>query len=206
MAIHPSVLAWRMPRTEETGGLQSLGLQTVRHHWVTKHIWTGEHSVTWHQKLHGSPGGPGDFGRRGHPTVQALGPEGTGELLGSILHVGRWTPSAHHSWLPPVSLGSSTKSLPGKVMGFPGGRVVKDPPANAGDLGPIPGSGRPSWEGMATHANILAPMDGGAWQAAVHGVTKMLDTTEWLNTHTHTQWTVALIWERKCKFVATWRS
>ena len=32
MAIHPSILAWRMPRTEEPGGLQSLGLQTVRHH------------------------------------------------------------------------------------------------------------------------------------------------------------------------------
>ena len=27
MATHPSILAWRIPWTEELGGLQSLGLQ-----------------------------------------------------------------------------------------------------------------------------------------------------------------------------------
>ena len=27
MASHSSILAWRIPRTEETGGLQSIGLQ-----------------------------------------------------------------------------------------------------------------------------------------------------------------------------------
>ena len=40
----------------------------------------------------------------------------------------------------------------------------------------------PLEEGMATHSNVLAwriPMDRGAWQAAVHGVTKS-------RTHTHT--------------------
>ena len=32
MASHSSILAWRIiPRTEETGGVQSLGLQRVRH-------------------------------------------------------------------------------------------------------------------------------------------------------------------------------
>ena len=31
MATHSSVLAWRIPRTEEPGGLQSLGSQRVRH-------------------------------------------------------------------------------------------------------------------------------------------------------------------------------
>ena len=30
-----SFLAWRIPWTEETGGLQSTGLQRVRHHWAT---------------------------------------------------------------------------------------------------------------------------------------------------------------------------
>ena len=29
-ATHSSILAWRIPRTEELGGLQSLGLQRVR--------------------------------------------------------------------------------------------------------------------------------------------------------------------------------
>ena len=35
MVTHSSILAWRIPWTEEPGGLQSMGLQRVRHHWVT---------------------------------------------------------------------------------------------------------------------------------------------------------------------------
>ena len=31
MATHSSILAWRIPWTEELSGLQSLGLQSVRH-------------------------------------------------------------------------------------------------------------------------------------------------------------------------------
>ena len=31
MAIHSSILAWRIPWTEESGGLQSIGLQRIRH-------------------------------------------------------------------------------------------------------------------------------------------------------------------------------
>ena len=31
MAIHSSILAWRMPWTEEPGGLQSMGSQRVGH-------------------------------------------------------------------------------------------------------------------------------------------------------------------------------
>ena len=33
MAIHSSILAWRIPWTEEPGGLQSIGLQRVGHNW-----------------------------------------------------------------------------------------------------------------------------------------------------------------------------
>ena len=32
MATHSSILAWRIPRTEELGGLQSTGLQRVGHY------------------------------------------------------------------------------------------------------------------------------------------------------------------------------
>ena len=42
---------------------------------------------------------------------------------------------------------------------FPGGSMVKNTPANAGDsgdMGLIPGSGRSPGGGMATHCNILA--------------------------------------------------
>ena len=31
MAIHSSILAWRLPWTDETGGLRSIGLQRVGH-------------------------------------------------------------------------------------------------------------------------------------------------------------------------------
>ena len=37
MATHSSILAWRIPWTEEPGGLQSIGLQRVGHDWTTKH-------------------------------------------------------------------------------------------------------------------------------------------------------------------------
>ena len=33
MATHSSILAWRLPWTEESGGLQSMGLYRVRHDW-----------------------------------------------------------------------------------------------------------------------------------------------------------------------------
>ena len=35
MASHSSILAWRIPWTEEPGGLQSTGLQRVGHDWAT---------------------------------------------------------------------------------------------------------------------------------------------------------------------------
>ena len=34
MATHSSILAWRIPWTEEPGGLQSVGSQRVRHNWI----------------------------------------------------------------------------------------------------------------------------------------------------------------------------
>ena len=33
MATHSSIFAWRIPQTEEPGGLQSMGLQRVEHDW-----------------------------------------------------------------------------------------------------------------------------------------------------------------------------
>ena len=35
VAPHSSILAWRIPRLEEPGGLQSMGSQRVRHDWAT---------------------------------------------------------------------------------------------------------------------------------------------------------------------------
>ena len=36
MATHSSILAWRIPWTEERGGLQSMELQRVGLEWATK--------------------------------------------------------------------------------------------------------------------------------------------------------------------------
>ena len=40
MAAHSSIVAWKIPWTEEPGRLQSMGLQRVRHDWVTEQNWT----------------------------------------------------------------------------------------------------------------------------------------------------------------------
>ena len=60
-------------------------------------------------------------------------------------------------------------------MGFPSGSDGKESACNAGDLGLIPGLRRSPGGG---HSNPLQysclenPMERGAWQATVHGVTK----------------------------------
>ena len=38
--LPPSILAWRLPWTEEPGGLQSMGSQRVRHDWARTHTHT----------------------------------------------------------------------------------------------------------------------------------------------------------------------
>ena len=58
--------------------------------------------------------------------------------------------------------------------------MVKNLPANAGDVGLIPGSERSPGEGNDNplqYSCLENPMDRGAWQATVHGVTKELDAT-----------------------------
>ena len=57
----------------------------------------------------------------------------------------------------------------------PRGSVVKNPPAHARDMGSVPGSGRPPGEGNGNplqYSCLGNPMDGGAWWATVHGLTK----------------------------------
>ena len=40
MATHSSILAWKIPRTEDPGGLQSMGLQRVVHNCAHAHTLT----------------------------------------------------------------------------------------------------------------------------------------------------------------------
>ena len=61
--------------------------------------------------------------------------------------------------------------------------MLKNPPANAGDLrdrGSIPGSGRSLGVENGNplqYSYLRNPMDRGAWQATVHGTTKQSDMT-----------------------------
>ena len=56
-----------------------------------------------------------------------------------------------------------------------GGSDGKESACNMGDPGSIPGLGRSLGEGNGNplqHSCLENPMDGGAWKAAVHGVTE----------------------------------
>ena len=62
--------------------------------------------------------------------------------------------------------------------GFPGGSVVKNPPANAEDSGSVSGSSRSPGEGNGNppQDSCLGNLtDRGAWRATVHGVAKEQD-------------------------------
>ena len=65
--------------------------------------------------------------------------------------------------------------LLGVFKGFPGGSDDKAAAYNAGDLGLIPGLGRSLGERNGNplqYSRLENAMDGGAWEAAVHGVAK----------------------------------
>ena len=62
------------------------------------------------------------------------------------------------------------------VVVIPGGSVIKNLPANAGDSGLIPGLGRSPEEGNGNplqYSCLQSPMDRGAWWATVQGVARL---------------------------------
>ena len=92
-----------------------------------------------------------------------------------------------HLWWPFLHLWM----LPSPEFGFPGGSVVKNLPANAGDTrdtGLIPESGRSPGEGNSNslwYSCLEHSMDRWAWQATVLGFMKSR-TQLGAHTHTHT--------------------
>ena len=59
------------------------------------------------------------------------------------------------------------------LRGFPGGSVIKNLPANRGDMGLIPESGRSLGKGNGNQRQYSClgnPVDRGAWWATVHGL------------------------------------
>ena len=106
-----------------------------------------------------------------------------------------------------------------KTKDFPGGSVVKNLPANAGDakdMGSVPGLERSPGGG---HGNPLQyscqenPMDRGDWQTTVQEVAKSWTWLKWLSMHTikqngqnidnYWQWVVC-IWEFTKLFSLLW--
>ena len=69
-------------------------------------------------------------------------------------------------------------------MDFPGGSVVTNVPASAGDVGSIPESGRSPGGGNGNplqHSCLENSMDRGPWQATISWSSKELDITEHTN-------------------------
>ena len=58
IATHSSILAWRIPWTEEPGRLQSTGSQRVEHDWVTSHTSILAWRIPWTEE----PGGLQSWG------------------------------------------------------------------------------------------------------------------------------------------------
>ena len=85
-------------------------------------------------------------------------------------------------------------------VGLPWWLSNKESTCNAGatgDTGSVPELRRSPEEGMAAHSSILAwriPMDRGAWQATVQGVTKSQIQLKRLSTHAHTMFTLIFHW------------
>ena len=78
--------------------------------------------------------------------------------------------------------------------GFPCGSAVKNPPANAGDAGSIPRSGRSPGKGTGNplqYSCLENSMDRAAWRATLHGVAKsqapLTDKHTHTRAHTHTR-------------------
>ena len=85
--------------------------------------------------------------------------------------------------------------------------VVKNLPANAGDLGSIPGLGRAPGEGNGNplqYSCLENPMDRGAWWATVHGVAKSRTRLKQLSTTQHSIHWKDWCWSWSSNALATW--
>ena len=173
MATHSSIIAWRIPWTEEHGGLQSVASQRVRNDWRD----------LAHTHARCSSSCVFQIGVYARPILSMFPRELRGAslfpyILLSIIGVKNFNIVAgcfalfiyvvRNSWV------------------FPGGSDSKESTCNAGDLGPIPGSGRSPGEGNGyplQYSCLANPMDRGAWWATVAKSWKWLSNT---HTHTHT--------------------
>ena len=89
MPTHSSILAWRIPRTEEPGGLQSVGPQRVRRDWATERA---HRRVPWGRGRWCSNAESTARSGWGSPSVPwAPGSQGT--LMLTLLWASHWRPA-----------------------------------------------------------------------------------------------------------------
>ena len=158
MATHSSVLAWRIPGTGEPGGLPSMGWHRVGHDWSNlaaaaahkpNFIYTHEPflilslvcqhlaifnsicpSRYFSHHLSGSDGNAGDLGSI--PRLERSPGEGNGKPL-QYFH-GQGSLASNSSWGLKESDTTERLTLSYPLRAFPVVLVVKNPPANAGDV------------------------------------------------------------------------
>ena len=144
MAPRSTILAWKIPWTEEPGGLQSMRSQRVVHNWVCMHAHT---CVRTHTQLHsGKLSTPWDLCVffllywliHSLKNKQWLIHNGQNICVGDKPAVPM--KSTFHSAVCCfyIKLSSFKKE---EWRGFPGGPLVRNLPANAGDTGLVPGQG-----------------------------------------------------------------
>ena len=149
MAPHSSTLAWKIPWKGEPGMLQSMGSLRVRHDSVTS------------------------------LSLSCIG-EGNGNpfqcsCLENPRDGGAWWAAISGVTQSRTRLKLLSSSSSKEVMGFLGGSVVKNPPADAGDGGLFPGLGECPGEGNGNplqYSCLENPTGRGAWWTTVPGVTK----------------------------------
>ena len=173
MATRSSILAWRIPWTEEPGGLQSVGSQESE-------------TTEW---LHFPQSCSNGRASCLHAAI-SLAPSSTFKdpcnYQGAQLHNSGKLPHLNTSW--PATLISLNWTY---SWGFPGGSAVKNPSANARDIrdeGLTPGLGRSCGEGNGTplqYSRLGNPMEGGAWQLQSMGLQSQTQLKRLSTYHSH---------------------
>ena len=151
MATYSSILAWRIPWTEEPGRLPSIGSLRVEHDW-------SDFICTYHKNINNMYV---DYIQLNIDIMSVFRQE---ERRGRILTFMNVNRVGHYIW-----------SIICLISGFPGGSDGEESTCNIGNLGLIPASGRSSGEGNGyplQYSCLENPMDRGAWRATVPGVTK----------------------------------
>ena len=113
------------------------------------------------------------YGKSIKPRLDQIFAQGILTSCRAPITISYWDPSSKNN-----------NYVPDTIVGFPNGAVVKNLPANAGDVGSVLRLGRSPGEGNGNPLQdswLGNPMDRGAWRATVHGVAKESDMTEQLN-------------------------